>query len=214
MTANLQRWQQLHRKYKNHTMLWEPMFWENLDLCLEYHQPGYSVVECGVWKGGMMGAMAEAINDPTARFHLFDSFEGLPEAQPVDGKAALDWQKDTQSPIYYNNCKADIEDAREAMALSGVTDYRIHPGWFENTLPGFRSETPISILRLDADWYASTMQCLEVLYPQVTAGGVIIVDDYFTWEGCAKAVHDYFANEGVTENVRQTAHKVAYIVKQ
>ncbi len=213
MTDNIQRWQQLYSKYKHHTMLWEPMFWENLDLCVEHHKPGFSVVECGVWKGGMMGAMAEALADPAARFHLFDSFEGLPEAQPIDGKAALEWQKDTESPIYYNNCKAEIDDAREAMVLSGALNVSIHPGWFDQTLPGFSSESPISILRLDADWYASTTQCLEALVPQVATGGAVIIDDYFTWEGCAKAVHDYFSSEGINVSIQQTTHKVAYFVK-
>lgn len=213
MAANLQRWQQLYSKYKQHTMIWEPMFWENLDLCSSYHQPGLAVVECGVWKGGMIAAIADAVDDPDAAFHLFDSFEGLPQAQEIDGKAALEWQKDTESPIYYDNCKADVEDARQAMALSCASNVSIHPGWFEQTLTGFQSEAPISILRLDADWYASTMQCLEILYPQVAVGGVVIVDDYFTWEGCYKAVHDYFARLGIDLEVQSTAHKVAYIVK-
>ena len=213
MADNNQRWRQLYSKFKGHTMIWEPMFWENLDLCVKFHQPGHSVVECGVWKGGMMGAMAEAINDPEARYHLFDSFEGLPEAQPIDGKNALDWQKDTESPIYYNNCRADLEDAEEAMSMAGIKNASIHSGWFEQTLRGFRCESPISILRLDADWYASTLLCLEAFYPQVAAGGVVIVDDYYTWDGCAKAVHDYFSREGIVDRIQHTAYNVAYFVK-
>lgn len=194
-------------------MIWEPMFWENLELCSKYHKSGHSIVECGVWKGGMIAAMADAVDDPDAEFHLFDSFEGLPQAQPIDGKAALDWQKDTESPGFYDNCKANIEDAREVMSLSSARNVQIHPGWFEKTMEGFRTTLPISILRLDADWYASTLQCLDILFPQVAPGGLVIIDDYFTWEGCAKAVHDYFSREGLDLNIQSTEYKVAYAVK-
>ena len=194
-------------------MIWEPVFWENLELCAKYHRPGMSVVECGVWKGGMIGGIAAALKDEKAQFHLFDSFEGLPEAQPIDGKRALDWQGDKESPIYYDNCRASLDDAKEAMALSGAGEVFYYPGWFEETLSGFKAPVPISILRLDADWYASTAECLKALYPQVAAGGVIILDDYYTWDGCCRAVHDYLSENKLTDRIRSTAHDVAYIVK-
>lgn len=214
MTTNYQRWHQLYDKYKDHTMVWEPWFWDNLDLCLRHHKPGMSVVECGVWKGGMMGAIAEALADESASYHLFDSFEGLPDPQPVDGQAALDWQKDTGSASYYNNCKADLEDAQRAMSLAGAINVTYHKGWYDDTLKGFESDAPLSILRLDSDWYASTLQCLEALYPMVAPGGVIIVDDYYVWDGCAKAVHDYLSKNSLSERIEQTAHKVAFLVKK
>ena len=214
MTANIQRWKQLYQKYSEHTMIWEPMFWENLDLCAEYHCAGHAVVECGVWKGGMIAAIAEAIQDPAASYHLFDSFQGLPEAQNIDGEAALKWQGDKESPIYHDNCRADLEDATEAMSMAGTDNAHFHAGWFEETLSDFKCDAPISILRLDADWYASTILCLEALYPQLVPGGILIIDDFYTWDGCAKAIYDYFSKNGIVDRIESTSHKVAYCVKR
>ena len=79
------------------------------------------------------------------------------------------------------------------MTISRATDYAIHKGWFNTTLTAFQAEDGIAILRLDADWYDSTIECLEHLFPQVNGGGLILIDDYYTWEGCSKAVHDYLS---------------------
>jgi O-methyltransferase len=72
---------------------------------------------------------------------------------------------------------------------------------------------PIAILRLDADWYESTLQCLQALYPHVARGGLILVDDYYWWDGCALAVHEYFAQRDELERIRQSPAGVAYLVK-
>ena len=77
------------------------------------------------------------------------------------------------------------------MSLSYVKEYHLIKGWFAETLPFFNPPAPIAILRLDGDWYDSTFQCLTHLYHWVAPGGVIIVDDYYAWEGCARAVHDF-----------------------
>ena len=84
-------------------------------------------------------------------------------------------------------------------------------GWFEKTLPGVRIDNGIALLRLDADWYESTIACLENLYDQVVPGGIVIVDDYYTWDGCARAVHDFLAHRKVTARVRQWASAICYL---
>lgn len=58
------------------------------------------------------------------------------------------------------------------------------------------------MLRLDGDMYGSTMDALEHLYPKLSPGGWVIVDDYGTNPPCAQAVHDYRAKHGITEPVR------------
>jgi O-methyltransferase len=213
MSEDHQRWRELYGRLKPHTMVWEAAFYDNLSLCRTYHQRGMSVVECGVWKGGMIAAMAAELSDPEAAYHLFDSFEGLPPAEEVDGEAALNWQADKDSPIYYDNCRANIEEARLAMEKAGVSRYEIHPGWFEDTLADWRPDKPISILRLDADWYASTKLCLEKLFPHVAAGGLVILDDYRTWEGCAKAVDEYLKDQGISAQIVDTQFDVSYFIK-
>ena len=95
------------------------------------------VVECGVWRGGMIAAIAElTTNNRTV--HLFDSFEGLPPAQAIDGKEALNWQSDTTSPNYYDNCTAEESFAIDALSKAGHDNYRIYKkGWFQNTLSSY-----------------------------------------------------------------------------
>ena len=73
------------------------------------------VVECGVWRGGMIAGIAEVLG-PEREYILFDSFEGLPPAKEIDGEAALAWQSDKSSPLYHDNCAAEQKFAAEAMA--------------------------------------------------------------------------------------------------
>jgi hypothetical protein len=213
MSEDHQRWRDLYERLKSHTMVWEASFYDNLSLCRSYHQRGLSVVECGVWKGGMIAAIAAELSDPEAAYHLFDSFEGLPPAEEIDGQAALEWQADKDSPIYYDNCRANMEEARQALEEAGVSQYEIHPGWFEDSLADWVPEKPISILRLDADWYASTKFCLEKLFPHVAEGGLIILDDYQTWEGCKKAVDEYLTEHRLNQPIGETRHGVAFFRK-
>lgn len=202
----------LYQKYKAYTMIPEEFFLLNLDLCAHYKHVEGSYVECGVWRGGMSAAIAELVGQ-TKHVHLFDSFEGLPPAREIDGQAALAWQNDTTSPNYFDNCKAEESFVQEAMKLAGFSAFTIHRGWFENTLPLFRA-SKIAMLRLDGDWYDSVLTCLRHLYPGVVEGGIIILDDYYTWDGCAKAVHDYLAEVKSPSRIYQWKNQVAFILKQ
>jgi hypothetical protein len=202
----------LYVKYHGYSMLPQNIFLGNLDLCREYAKIDGCVVECGVWRGGMSAAMAEVLG-PQRAYYLFDSFEGLPPAKDIDGVAALAWQQNTTSPLYFDNCRAEMSFAQEAMKLSHVKDYHLFKGWFAETLPFFYPPTPIAILRLDGDWYDSTFQCLTHLYHLVASGGVTIVDDYYTWDGCARAVHDFLSANKIPDRIRMSAAGVCYLVK-
>lgn len=201
----------LYRKYKNFTMLPETIFNENLRICLAFNHIQGAVVECGVWRGGMISAIAELLGKERDYF-LFDSFEGLPKARSIDGSQAIEWQNNTEDPKYYDNCKAEIMYAEKAMKLSAAKNYKIEKGWFSDTLPNFTGDK-IAILRLDADWYDSTMQCLNYLYPKLVRGGCIIVDDYYTWDGCSKAVHDFLSANKLTDRIYQKNNRVCYLIK-
>jgi hypothetical protein len=106
----------------------------------------------------------------------------------VDGPEALRWQERSDE---YGNCAADPRFARAAMRRSGAERWRLHEGWFCDTLPAFSPPAPIALLRLDADWHDSTRSCLQSLAPHVASGGVVVLDDYDTWSGCALAVDEY-----------------------
>lgn len=212
--ARARRYARLHRKYHAYTMI-PPRIWhDNLALCDRHAQGPGCVVECGVWRGGMSAAMAEVLGSRRRSF-LFDSFEGLPAADPArDGARAVAWQADPTGQHYYNNCRAERAEAEAAMRLAGVADPQLIQGWFTTTLPGFVPPEPIRVLRLDADWYDSTRLCLEALYPYVALDGLVLIDDYFTWDGCARAVHEYLgAQAGHQDRIRQTPRGVAYIIK-
>jgi hypothetical protein len=193
-------------------MISNEAFAANLELCDKYKSIAGDYIECGVWRGGMSAAVAEIIS-PNKTIHLFDSFEGLPPAKEIDGKAALLWQQNTQAPEYYDNCAADEQFATQAMALAKCKSFKIHKGWFDQTLPDFNVDA-IGILRLDGDWYDSIMVCLKHLFPKVTNGGIVILDDYYAWDGCAKAVHDYLSSSKSSSRIHQMNNQVAFIVKK
>jgi hypothetical protein len=99
------------------------------------------------------------------------------------------------------------------MRRAAVPNVRFVKGWYQDTLSGFVPPAPIVVLRLDADWYESTRQCLQALYPHVARGGLILIDDYYSWDGCARAVHEYLAQRDAQERIRRSPAGVAYLVK-
>lgn len=212
-TTRQNRYAKIYRKVKKFTMVPEIEFYDNLCLVEFYGVAKGCVVECGVWKGGMSAAIAKLLGTERAYF-LFDSFEGLPPAKDIDGKGAIAWQADKSSPFYFDNCKANESDAITAMKMVGSENFKTIKGYFNETLPDFKSQEKISVLRLDGDWYDSTMECLINLYPHVAEKGLIIIDDYYLWEGCRKAVHDYLSRNSLPDRIRQFNNgNVYYIIK-
>lgn len=210
-----QEWKQINSiylKYKDFTMIPAYMYRANLRLIQKFHEVEGAIVECGTWKGGMSGGIAELLG-ADRKYFLFDSFEGLPEAKEIDGKNAQEWQNDTDASIYHDNCTASIDDAKMAMKISPAKSVSINKGWFSDTLPHYDGG-PIAILRLDGDWYESTMQCLENLYPKLVEGGLMIIDDYHHWTGCARAVHEYLFKINSASRICQfNDNMLAYVVK-
>jgi O-methyltransferase len=201
----------LYEKYRSFTMIPRSNYVTNLMLAREVRGVPGSVVECGVWRGGMSAGLAEMLG-PSRTYYLFDSFEGLPPANAdVDGAAGVLYQRNEVSLHYHDNCRADIGFATTAMRMSGATSVHVVKGWFNDTLPSFPADQPIALLRLDADWYDSTLACLENLGKYVVPGGLIVMDDYFTWDGCARAVHDYLSGHHLPFRIAQARGDVAYI---
>lgn len=198
-----------YRQFRDYTMVWPRTYVGTLQLVETVAVKG-AVVECGVWKGGMIAGIAKTLGQ--REYWLFDSFEGLPPPQPEDGVKAVEYQAATDSRYYYDNCTASEDDAAKAMWLAGVPEAHLVKGWFEDTLPGQMIPGGIAVLRMDADWYKSTHQILDVLFPQVNTGGLILIDDYRMWPGCRKAVHDYLDDNGRGESVQKFG-AVHYIVK-
>jgi O-methyltransferase len=201
----------IYRRYRHFTMVTPSLFARNLALCATKAPASGCIVECGVWRGGMSAGIADII---PGRLHvLFDSFEGLPPAQEIDGEAAVSWQRNSSSPHYVDNCRAERGYAERAMRMSSAKRFKLVEGWFADTLAAFAPEEPIAVLRLDGDWYDSTLQCLTALYPHVMRGGLIIIDDYFTWDGCARAVHDYLSRTQAIERI-EGGDNLCFMIKR
>jgi O-methyltransferase len=156
-----------------------------------------AIVECGVWKGGSMAAVARTLlelQDVTRDLYLFDTFQGMsePTAQDLDysGKHAADLL------IADPGCNCDgapLETVKKVLHQTGYPRKRIHfvVGKVEDTIPKYAPES-ISLLRLDTDWYESTKHELVNLFPRLAARGPIIIDDYGHWKGARQACDEYF----------------------
>jgi O-methyltransferase len=164
--------------------------------------PG-AIVECGVWKGGSMLAVARTLlelerND--VHLYLFDTFEGMSEPTDKDvmwtGQRAdeLLARESVDSKLW---ARAPLDQVRDLMHSSRYPQSRIHfvKGKVEETIPAQAPEQ-IALLRLDTDWYESTKHELVHLYPRLAPGGVLILDDYGWWRGAGRATDEYFHENG------------------
>jgi O-methyltransferase len=148
-------------------MISEDTYVRNLALARRVRAVEGCVVECGVWRGGMIAGIAGVLGG-NREFYLLDSFKGLPRAKVIDGPALQAWQGATTAPEYHNNCQASMDEADRAMKRSPATKYSIVKGWFEETVPRFRPDEKIALLRLDGDLYESTTVCLKYLLPSAS----------------------------------------------
>jgi hypothetical protein len=214
--------QRLYRKYRSATMIPKSDYVANVSLVANFlrrpHLSHGAIIECGTWRGGMAAALIE-IGGPHREYHFFDSFEGLPAPTERDGQQAIDWQRNAGSPVatYFDNCTATLGDFERTIALARLPDrsrLHIHKGFFDSTLPTFVSPN-IAVLRLDGDWYDSTMICLRKFWNHVLPGGIIIIDDYFAWDGCTRAVYDFLSSIRANERIRHTRRgQVGFIEKR
>ena len=159
------------------------------------------LIETGVWRGGatiFMRAVlkADAITDRCV--WVADSFEGLPmpdeQRYPADA-GDMNYQS-RELAVSLEQVKANFE--RFELLDEHV---RFLKGWFRDTLPTAPIEK-LAVLRLDGDMYESTIGALTHLYPKLSRGGYVIVDDYGAVAGCRKAVDDYRASEEIKEEIR------------
>lgn len=157
-------------------------------------------VECGVWKGGSIMAMALTLMELGAErdIWLYDTFAGMPPPEGIDGKrASRKWRKWVDSGDVW--ALVSIDEVKEDVYATGYPKERFHfvKGMVEDTIPAAAPEK-IALLRLDTDWYSSTAHELMHLYPQLSSGGVLIVDDYGHYRGARKAV-DRFRRDHAPE---------------
>lgn len=163
--------------------------------------PG-AIVEMGCWNGGCGALMAKALKDAGVErdVWLFDSFEGLPQLTEEDKEWASKLDVDVSVSVSKRQpiglYVAEVEKVKKAFSIAGLDQERPHieKGWFQDSVPKAKSNIGnIAVLRLDGDTYDSTLYCLEELYPLVSPGGVVIIDDYHL-RGCRQALYEYFVS--------------------
>jgi len=161
--------------------------------------PG-DLIETGVWRGGvtiLMRGILEAWADTQRTVWVADSFRGLPTPDVVNYPADAGHDLSDVSTL-----AVSADQVRRGFERYGLLDHRVRflEGWFSDTLPA----APIgrlAVLRLDGDLYESTIDALEALYPRLSVGGYVIVDDYGAWEPCRRAVDDYRAAHGISDEI-------------
>ena len=191
------------------------------------------LVECGVWRGGSallaaltvkaiksqsasvgLQAAADSLplgTDPARILWLYDTFEGMtaPTGRDIDIEGV---KAETYLASYGDDgkwCYADEADVRDVLHRNGVhgADFRLIKGDVVQTMKQHKPDR-IALLRLDTDWYESTLAELEILYPLLAVGGVLIIDDYGHWEGARQAVDEYFRN-----NRAVLMNRISYAVR-
>ena len=188
--------------------------------------PG-AIVECGVWRGGSVMAMIltlQSLGETERDVFLFDTFEGMTaptehDVSPVDGSALVDWNEaelrnERAWSEVFGSEVFDEQSVRDTLLSTGYPAERIHlcKGPVEETVPD-QAPSEIALLRLDTDWYESTRHELVHLYPRLAVGGVLIIDDYGHWEGCARAVDEYMSEKGISLLLNRTDYTGRMAIK-
>lgn len=175
----------------------------NLETCIRtIHEEGVpgDLLEAGVWRGGaaiFMRAMLQELDVKDRTVWLADSFAGLPPPDPATFPADRGNTLHTLKIL-----RVGSDEVRSNFRKYDLLDEQVKflEGWFEDTLPS----APISelaLLRLDGDMYGSTIVALAALYPKVTTGGFVVVDDYHAFPACKKAVDHYRSEQGITDDI-------------
>jgi O-methyltransferase len=185
---------------------------DNIQHCVERviaeRIPG-DLIETGVWRGGataFMRAILKAHGVKDRMVWVADSFEGLP---PPD---LARYPQDEGDTHHQNRWLAITRtEVEETFRRYDLLDDQVRflEGWFADTLPRAPIDR-LAVMRLDADMYGSTMDALKSLYPRLSVGGYVIVDDWGLIPTCRQAVDDFRAAHGITERVMPVDGNAGY----
>lgn len=194
--------------------LW--VLYKSIEYIVKHKIPG-DIAECGVWNGGSMLLAAKALlhfGDPSRRIFLYDTFTGMPKPDDVDKR----WDGIPTLPTW-ENAQAEgrtwgyggtVDMVRQVMRTSGYPENKLVfvEGLVEDTTPGTMAEQ-LCLLRLDTDFYKSTYHELMHLYPTLSSGGILIIDDYGQYQGARLATDQYIAEN----NLRLFLSRIDYSIR-
>lgn len=161
--------------------------------------PG-ALVDCGVWNGGstvLLGAGA-----PERAVWAFDSFEGLPAPGPLDEEE--EW--------WAGSVRGSEEMLREGFReFTPAIDLHVVKGWFEETFPRTKRDVGrVAVLHADGDFYDSVRLTLETFFPQLSAGGYVVIDDYGGFKGAQRATDEYRRKHRIEVPMRRVDYTGVY----
>lgn len=205
------------RSVKSYTMTSSEKLYtliQGVKYIVQSNVPG-DIVECGVWRGGSMMAIAHTLLrlDHTEKsLFLFDTFSGMSEPTDLDVnvhglKASDKFRKKRRDDGRTDWAHASLGEVKKNLLQTGYEESKINfiEGKVEDTIPEKAPES-ISLLRLDTDWYKSTKHELIYLFPRLSKNGIIIIDDYGLWKGSQKAVDEYFSENKINILLNRVDH--------
>lgn len=176
---------------------------DNIQACvmdvIHRRVPG-DFIETGVWRGGaciFMRAILQVFKDSTRQVWLADSFQGLPKPN------SKLYPKDEGDTLWsFPELAVSLEQVKANFAKYNLLDDQVKflVGWFRDTLPRIPAEC-FAVIRLDGDMYESTMDALQNLYPKLSVGGYVIIDDYGAIPACKEAVEDFRERHNISDKL-------------
>jgi O-methyltransferase len=163
--------------------------------------PG-DVIEAGSWRGGasmFMRAALDSLGESERTVWVADSFQGFPQAEPPRGDG-YDLSNDLAGCDFL---AVPLVEVRANFARFGLDrGVNFVQGFFQQTLPPLQDGS-WSVVRIDGDTYDSVQVALRALYPGLSVGGHLVIDDYFSLDECREAVEDFRAECEISEPIEQ-----------
>lgn len=162
------------------------------------------IIEAGCWRGGAMmfaRSILNTYNQKNKKVYMCDSFSGIPPMP--NSKYKQDKEAYTFDILNYNPVENVYAMLKKLNLENGTI---IVKGYFNETLKNIPAKL-FSIIRLDGDTYISTIQAITALYPKLSIGGYIIIDDYIGWASCKQAVTDYRKQHNIDEEIIVVYHE-------
>ena len=161
--------------------------------------PG-DIIETGCALGGSAILMS-FLKSRLRMIKTFDVFGMIPEPSSMDGtdvqkryrEIALGKSSGIAGDEYYGyipDLKIKVIESFHSFDLQlSENNIELIEGLLEDTL---KITSSVSLAHIDVDWYESVMISLLNIEPKLSAGGSIVIDDYYDWSGCRRAVDEYF----------------------
>lgn len=180
---------------------------DNLQLCMETCVsdgiPG-DFLEAGVWRGGatiFMSLLCRIMSVDDRNVWVADSFQGLPEPDKDKFPREAATHSSRLMTQTYGHLAVSLEEVRDNFSLYSAywDNVKFLPGWFDKSLADERIKR-LCLLRVDADYFKSTLDCLTLLWDKLEVGGFVIIDDYGLSDltSCKMAVDEFREQRHIT----------------